>query len=136
MCLFTAVCSPCLQVTIPHKVRSALPTIAFVAVRLCPVCSEAVRMKLGRSVFSFPEEKLLTRNHVRKRPRLIESWDARRTALPQELLAIQPNCSDGAWGTGIFYQTSLVFRYAISHSPIPYAQHHPGAQLQTVGGVD
>jgi hypothetical protein len=43
---------------------------------------------------------------MRERPRLIESWDARRTALPQELFAVQPNCSDGAWDTGIFARLS------------------------------
>jgi len=36
------------------------------------------------------------------------------------------------WGA----ERCLRTKVRLSHSPIPYAQHHPGAQLQTVGRVD
>ena len=52
-----------------------------------------------------------------------------RTALPQELLATQPNYSDGGWGTGIFARLSRSRKYEITkkYDSMPYLVSHTHA---------
>jgi hypothetical protein len=62
----------------------------------------------------------------------LKSWFGSLATGPAPWL---PNLGNEQFSVSISASVGVDYKINL-HSPIPYAQHHPSAQLQTVGGVD